>query len=1106
MPGIFSQYDAQDLNRLAAKGILEKLRNIRQRINVDFTARRLLWELIQNAKDNATTCNIHGNSKVKIEIEIEPNLLSFSHNNGYFTNENIRGLIRRYSSSEKDREVDTSALPPSTTGRFGTGFMTTHILSEKVYVNGFFQENETSYRKFELPLDRTGQTEKEIIQSVEIAFNVIEESINKSEKFDISASQHFKTQFKYSLNDEGYELAKISISEFDDCVAYTLINIPNIERVSVKQNDVFRFYEINKIAEYQTVDYLIEILEVKTNNHNSTQKHFATILDDNTRIIIPIKYSSDKIEIQILDKNVPRLFLDFPMIGTEDLNIPFVINNPLFEPTEPRDGVSLTGGNDKDTLINSSIFTKAFELFKAFIDYSSCQSSWSNLYNLARIKKPKERVWLNQEWYSKSLIAPIRQYLLVTPIVDIVGGGRIPIVKDGASVDFPYHSKKEIREGIWDLCNLDEYFILPLKEHIHEWYEIIWDKEYCLDIETIISWASAQLNIDGLQEKLKQKEIIPINWLNNLYKIISKDENVILTITQNKVKIIPNQLGVFCFLKDLSIDDNIEEHLKEILTILNDDIRIKLCYQGVNTLNSESNEYFWFFPSKTNQEFVVEHINKILKDGKNDNISKACDYLISLFSADKDFAKEKRETIFEFCKTVFPEDHNERREISALSDNIWIEADKLEIKWIINSIAEDKNIESSFQKLQFSDSDKFLKWLNKFISFLFSNDFSNLVNQKTNPILPNQNGLYCIKDDLFLDDGNIDESLKDIANELGYNVRGELLAKEIFLELPENRVRNQEQIAKEISKLIKPVLRDVNEREEKKDVIRKLYLWMNKNRIVAEQIFGEIYEKRFLLISDDEITANIEKAEILDEILNETGLTIDEAKSKIKSFLINEINSILPATIYENINKLLLEKNISIEQLESLIDMFDGDIEGLIGQGSSNDINKKAQYEENEKARELVMQKLTNEGYIFTQGIGQNSVVNGVYKNDVEYPLVVKSYKNSSYKFNIKPYEWLQLSKPNAMFWVHRGGGNLEYLELKGLLRANSEFFVRFETDTFSLEDLVNFASVFRFVRNVNFQLDSPNFSAAKAFEDYRFYERNLAIKQEGGDDDKTMH
>jgi len=240
----------------------------------------------------------------------------------------------------------------------------------------------------------------------------------------------------------------------------------------------------------------------------------------------------------------------------------------------------------------------------------------------------------------------------------------------------------------------------------------------------------------------------------------------------------------------------------------------------------------------------------------------------------------------------------------------------------------------------------------------------------------------------------------------------------------------------------------------------------------------------------------------------EYDLSIKNAKSYKDKNSIEQTSETLDISVineYNALNKLLKSKNISIDQLESLIDMFDGDIEGLIGQGSSNDINKKAQYEENEKARELVMQKLTNEGYIFTQGIGQNSVVNGVYKNDVEFPLVVKSYKNSSYKFNIKPYEWLQLSKPNAMFWVHRGGGNLEYLELKGLLRANSEFFVRFETDTFSLEDLVNFASVFRFVRNVNFQLDSPNFSAAKAFEDYRFYERNLAIKQEGGDDIKMI-
>jgi len=580
-----------------------------------------------------------------------------------------------------------------------------------------------------------------------------------------------------------------------------------------------------------------------------------------------------------------------------------------------------------------------------------------------------------------------------------------------------------------------------------------------------------------------------------------------LSITQNKIKIIPNQLGDFCYFKDLSIDDDIEDELKNVLAILDEDIRIKLCHNGVSALIAETNEQLRFFPSITSQNTVIEHINKILKDEKNEKRVIACDYIISLFPNQTLENIEKREAIFKYWNTIIGGGNiRDKKTINKYSEDIYIEADKLIVKQIVQFISMCKNVEETYLKYKFQSKKHYLEWLNSFISFLFKNDFGNIVNQKSNPILPNQNGIYCIKDDLFLDNNEIDNDLKDIAFELSYDVRKELLDKDIFLELPDNRVRNQRQVAEEISKLIKPILRDLNERERNKEVIRKLYLWMSNNRSEAELIFGDIYEKRFLLISDDEITENIKKAEILDEILNETGLTIDEAKSKIKSLLINEKNSTFPATIYENINKLLLEKNISIEQLESLIDMFDGKIEGLIGQGNSDDLSKKAQYEENEKARELVKRKLTNEGYIFTQGIGKNSVVNGVYKNGVEYPLVVKSYQNSSYKFNIKPYEWLQLSKPNAMFWVHRGGGKLEYLELKGLLKANSEFFVRFETDTFSLEDLVNFASVFRFVRNVHFQLDSPNFSAAKAFEDYRFYERNLAIKQEGGDDDKTMH
>jgi hypothetical protein len=46
----FGKFNEQDLYRICAKDILEKLKPIRQGINKEFTARRLIWELIQMPK------------------------------------------------------------------------------------------------------------------------------------------------------------------------------------------------------------------------------------------------------------------------------------------------------------------------------------------------------------------------------------------------------------------------------------------------------------------------------------------------------------------------------------------------------------------------------------------------------------------------------------------------------------------------------------------------------------------------------------------------------------------------------------------------------------------------------------------------------------------------------------------------------------------------------------------------------------------------------------------------------------------------------------------------------------------------------------------------
>src|SRR5260370_20840861 len=111
------------------------------------TPKRWVWELIQNAKD----VNIGGKVCVRIEADLDdPDAhVTFTHNGGSFSAENIRFLIEQVSS--KDRTKD-SAGRPTATGKFGTGFLTTHLLSEHVSVNGVVKEQGLTPRTFMLSL------------------------------------------------------------------------------------------------------------------------------------------------------------------------------------------------------------------------------------------------------------------------------------------------------------------------------------------------------------------------------------------------------------------------------------------------------------------------------------------------------------------------------------------------------------------------------------------------------------------------------------------------------------------------------------------------------------------------------------------------------------------------------------------------------------------------------------------------------------------------------------------------------------------------------------------------------------------------------------------
>src|SRR5690349_16387369 len=105
-----------------ATKILRDMSDLRGRAEESKTApRRWIWELIQNAKD------VHHPGGVDILVQLVKDLkVVFKHNGKPFSADNIRFLIEQISTKDRNKDEDGNR---KTTGKFGTGFLTTHLLS-----------------------------------------------------------------------------------------------------------------------------------------------------------------------------------------------------------------------------------------------------------------------------------------------------------------------------------------------------------------------------------------------------------------------------------------------------------------------------------------------------------------------------------------------------------------------------------------------------------------------------------------------------------------------------------------------------------------------------------------------------------------------------------------------------------------------------------------------------------------------------------------------------------------------------------------------------------------------------------------------------------------
>lgn len=158
--------------------------------------------------------NDTGTVDIKINLDKQEKCLIFQHNGKCFTTKNIVCLISKVSSKERNDFEENK-----TTGKFGTGFLTTHLLYEKVAIEGLLQDYGECAKKIRISIDRSGETKTEIIKSVNGSFTQLENSKEIDKNIGVE-KYGYNTKFIYQLDDEGMKIAESGIKSLYTSAPY----------------------------------------------------------------------------------------------------------------------------------------------------------------------------------------------------------------------------------------------------------------------------------------------------------------------------------------------------------------------------------------------------------------------------------------------------------------------------------------------------------------------------------------------------------------------------------------------------------------------------------------------------------------------------------------------------------------------------------------------------------------------------------------------------------------------------------------------------------------------------------------------------------------------
>lgn len=294
---------------------------------------RAIWELVQNAKDQSKAA--------RIKMELTDKSFIFSHHGTPFDYTSFRALVKQDSS--KDR-ADADLV-----GQYGTGFMTTHSLNRMVYVSAPYavksEEGISGYVQItDFLLDRTKVDTAEGPRLMREQLNKVKE-LCKQQKSQVIEND--TTSFRYELREE--QLAEVS--GYLECATrlmpFVLVLNKSIVEIEVKDTEHDKWFSFKKTGEesqtsiekagWSVVDETVEIKNLLNGDSETCLCKSLKSAEGDVVILPPYPMICGDV------KDIPSLFLWFPLLGTEDFGVNFIFHSKRFYPVEKRNNIMLPG-------------------------------------------------------------------------------------------------------------------------------------------------------------------------------------------------------------------------------------------------------------------------------------------------------------------------------------------------------------------------------------------------------------------------------------------------------------------------------------------------------------------------------------------------------------------------------------------------------------------------------------------------------------------------------------------------------------------------------------------------------------------------------------------